>query len=188
MQPPFMKRLKRLKRLKRMSLDLDLCNWALLKLGQPPIGDLADSSTRAGFCRTLLKPLHLSQLCLYCWSFARQQKVYTPSESRQSRYALPDDCLKILSVSDKVRCDASGLIDEREQPVDSFKLIFIKEVEIDRCSPLYQEALVSRLGCELCTALVADEQLKSSLKAEHEWFLAKAIDMDGIEVLELQEY
>ncbi|MFT4325440.1 MAG: hypothetical protein AB3P25_03520 [Candidatus Liberibacter psyllaurous] len=170
--------------------ECEICNWALLKLGQRPIAKLYEGSIKAKYCKLLLPPIHRSLLRSFAWGFATKSSFLSSLVSEDQgrvRYPLPKKCLKVLKI------DRDGILDGdcivvRTQPSDPLTIKYIEEVSLADCDPLYQETLSLKLASELCPTLVADEQLRAYLKAESDRVLKTAIEMDGIELSEDREY
>ncbi|KQC48730.1 hypothetical protein AP064_05060 [Candidatus Liberibacter solanacearum] len=170
--------------------ECEICNWALLKLGQRPIANLDEGSIKAKYCKFLLSPIHRSLLRSFAWGFATKSSFLSSLVSEDQgriRYPLPKKCLKVLKI------DRDGILDGdcivvRTQPSDPLTIKYIEEVSLADCDPLYQETLSLKLASELCPTLTADSQLTLRLKGESEELKKSAIDMDGIEIVEEREY
>lgn len=85
--------------------ELDVCNWALCKLGQRPLERLEDSSSKAQLCRLLFLPLHRGLLRSFAWSFATGYKSLSRDLELSERkgfyhYPLPSGYIQILSIPD----------------------------------------------------------------------------------------
>lgn len=153
--------------------DLEICNWALLKLGQCPIEALAEKGIKAEYSRFLLSPIHRSLLRCYNWNFA------TRTDSLSSPYVLPQGCLKVLKIDREGFLMGNCIISSGNAPLD---IKYINQVDISDCDPLYHEALAFKLASELCSPLVSDEQLRVYLKSESDRVLDMAKSMDSIEM------
>ncbi|ONI60201.1 hypothetical protein [Candidatus Liberibacter solanacearum] len=170
--------------------ECEICNWALLKLGQRPIERMDDGSIKADYCKLFLLPIHRGLLRSFAWSFATRSADLSPLASGDKglvHYGLPKKCLKVL----KIGCDGELLGDcivIKGRSSSSLSIKYIEEVSLEDCDPLYQEALACKLASELCPTLTADSQLTLHLKGEFEEVKKGAVDMDGIEVPEEREY
>ncbi|CAL9917124.1 Phage protein [Candidatus Liberibacter solanacearum] len=164
--------------------ECEICNWALLKLGQRPLTPLEGKPLppNALLCNRILKPLHRSLLRSFAWSFATRSADLSPLAlgGKEVRYALPKKCLKVL----KIGCDGELMGDcivVKAKTSSPLSIKYIEEVSLEDCDPLYQEALACKLASELCPTLTADSQLTLRLKGEFEELKKGAVDMDGIE-------
>lgn len=170
--------------------ELEICNWALLKLGQRPLANLDEDSFKASLCRLLLAPLHRCLLRSFAWNFATQSACLSPLASKDgkgSRYPLPKRCLKVLKVEEGGELKGDCIV-SKERSSNPLMIEYINEVSLEDCDPLYQEAVACKIAGELCPTLIADNQLTLRLKAEFEEAKKTAIDMDGIEITEQREY
>lgn len=141
--------------------ELEVCNWALVKLGEPPITSLKEGgSTHASHCKALLQPLHLSLLRRFEWSFAVSSTVLTPlTEASEGRwvYPLPKNCLRILIPTNPVVEGRFLTFDEKK----ALPFTFIRAVPIPESDSLYCEALACKLAVELCMRVREAEGLKA---------------------------
>ncbi|AHA28022.1 hypothetical protein [Candidatus Liberibacter americanus] len=170
--------------------NLEVCNWALLKLGQCPINSLEEEGIKAKYCKLLLHPIHRSLLRSFAWNFAKYSDVLSQSPSTkidEIRYALPEKCLKVIKSSIKVELNEGYLV-PKDKTTTQLIVEYVKEVPIFQCDALYQEALTLKLASELCPTILPDEQLPRYLKAESEKVLKTAIEMDAIEMSDDREY
>ncbi|KJZ81588.1 hypothetical protein DJ66_0310 [Candidatus Liberibacter solanacearum] len=170
--------------------ECELCNWALLKLGQRLIEELDEGSIKAEYCRLLLPPIHRGLLRSFAWSFATKSSLLSALASTgggEVRYGLPKKCLKVLKIDRDGTLEGDCIV-VKTQSSSPLTIKYIEEVLLEDCDPLYQEALSLKLASELCPTLTADSQLTLRLKGESEELKKSAIDMDGIEIVEEREY
>ncbi|KJZ81495.1 Phage protein [Candidatus Liberibacter solanacearum] len=170
--------------------ECELCNWALLKLGQRLIEELDEGSIKAEYCRLLLPPIHRGLLRSFAWSFATKSSLLSALASTgggEVRYGLPKKCLKVLKIDRDGTLEGDCIV-VKTQSSSPLTIKYIEEVLLEDCDPLYQEALSLKLASELCPVLISDDQLRSYLKGESDRVLAIATDLDGIEVPESREY
>ncbi|ONI59077.1 hypothetical protein AYJ09_01445 [Candidatus Liberibacter solanacearum] len=171
--------------------ECEICNWALLKLGQRPLTTLDGRRLppNALLCNTLLKPIHWSLLRSFAWSFATQSALLSPLAlgGKEVRYSLPKKCLKVLKIDRKGELMGDCIVVQAKTS-SPLSIKYIEDVSLEDCDPLYQEALACKLASELCPTLTADNQLTLRLKGEFEELKKGAVDMDGIEIPEEREY
>ncbi|ALK07712.2 hypothetical protein CD16_05415 [Candidatus Liberibacter asiaticus] len=150
-----------------MMTELEICNWALRKIGEEPVETLEDNSSRALSCKAQLQPLHSSLLRRFDWSFATFCYYLSPLEQEddgQWIYPLPRDCLRILKPQNPL---LRGLM--LYSSMEEFLVLtFIKKVKIEDCDPLYCEVLACKLALEVCVQARENEGLKNSLIRDFE--------------------
>lgn len=88
-----------------MASEVEICNQALARLGQPPIISLADPSRGARLCSLFYAPKRDELLRHYRWKFAIRlvnlpAGAPAPLFGWAYRYPLPTDALRVLSVND----------------------------------------------------------------------------------------
>lgn len=168
--------------------DLEVCNWALAKLGEVALESLDDPNhSHALRCKALLHPLHQSLLRQYEWSFATVTEYLSPlsqEEAGQWIYPLPRLCLRVVKPQNLNRRGMTVYSSIKE----ALSITYIKEVKISDCDPLYCEVLACKLAFELCVRIREAEGLKSSLSRDFENALDKAVLASSKEYPGEQEY
>lgn len=156
--------------------DLEICNWALCKLGESPLDSLDDTGhAHALRCKAQLRPLHLSLLRLFDWNFATFTDVLSPLQrgvNHQWLYPLPHLCVRVLNPRTPKFAEGNCIVlpDRR-----SLTISYIKEVSFAVADPLYCEALACKLAVEMCVRVREAEGLKAFLVQEFDLAWRNAI-------------
>ncbi|MBY7649915.1 MAG: hypothetical protein C4617_05495 [Candidatus Liberibacter europaeus] len=151
--------------------DLEVCNWALLKLGDnaPPLTSLKDEKVtlNAGLCNLLLTLIHRSFLRTFIWNFAVRSVCLAPlSQKDETHYKLlPKKYLKVKTMGTEGELRGDCIV-VNSKSSSSFAIQYIEEVALSDCDPIYQEAITCKLASELCPVLTTDSQLTLRLKKE----------------------
>ncbi|QOI69852.1 adaptor protein [Liberibacter phage P-PA19-1] len=168
--------------------ELEICNWALLKLGLRLIESLDEEDIRANYCKLLIYPLHQCLLRVFRWSFATKSIDLSPALTNTGEliYYLPKRCLRVLRMREGAHIRGNYIVVHDKTP-SLLSIKFIEDVPLSVCDPLYCEALACKLASELCSNLVFDSQLRGFLLGSYDKALAVAVDMEGIESIERDE-
>lgn len=107
-----------------MASQIEICNLALTRLGQAPIGDLNEGSNPANYCNQLWNPVRRAALRSHPWNFALlviKNLVYAPGSPTPATaladpnfpldipgnqtgftyaYVMPTDCVRVVRVID----------------------------------------------------------------------------------------
>ncbi|MBY7649987.1 MAG: hypothetical protein C4617_05865 [Candidatus Liberibacter europaeus] len=166
--------------------DIDIVNWALLKLAQRPI---AENEQRYEKYKSIIPALHQSMLRSFIWGFAKRVTSISPLYLKRcdiTRFALPKKCLRVLEVnlSGEIRGGGFEAQGEIEQ---NLNIKYLKSVPLEDCDPLYKEAFAFKLASELCPLLVGDNQLRAYLADCHKNLMADAVDKEAIEIVDVRE-
>lgn len=169
-----------------MATPVQICNSALLKLGEPRINTLSDNTKTAIACNEQYNKLRKEVLRAHPWNFAIKRASFseiasTPVYGFDNTYQIPSDCLRIidredLSVDyviegDRVLCSAT-----------EFKARYISDIEdSSKFDENFAEALSLRIASDLAYYLTQSTSLKNSLLAEYELVLSRARSFDAQE-------
>lgn len=91
-----------------MPSAVELCNQALIVIGEPPIVSLTDTDRRSRVCNTFYAQKRDALLRSYRWKFAIKRlgniaaSGTAPVAQFPFAYPLPEDCLRVLAVNDDV--------------------------------------------------------------------------------------
>lgn len=171
--------------------DVDICNRALQKLGQPRITSLSDQSVSARACATAYDPRRKALLRRHRWSFAIQRfqiaaDANPPAFGPANSFTLPNGCLKVLAP------DVIQNTNDRDWIIEGGKLLTSQASPINlRCvmnitdttlmDPLFQEALAADMASEMCEALTQSNTKKQSALADLKTALDEAKKANAIE-------
>jgi hypothetical protein len=139
-----------------------------MKLGLDTISSLSEQSKRAKYCNKQYSILRDELLYSHPWNFAAvrieiAKTANTPPFGYQYEYALPQDVLRVLGVSDNEAGEIKYQIEYN--PTDgnrvlltdesSMKILYIRTVsDVTQFSPMFGEALSMRLAMDLAMPLV----------------------------------
>jgi hypothetical protein len=88
----------------KISSSIEVCNLALLKLGQNTISSLDDAIPQAQLCKYSYDQSKQSLLYQYPWSFATKEDNLSQMVDATTRYkymySLPEDFLRLISIYD----------------------------------------------------------------------------------------
>jgi hypothetical protein len=164
---------------------VDICNSALIKLGQERINTLNDNNKRARLCKEQYDRIIRKTLRGGNWGFA--QKRTTLSTTGQTdwgelyKFPLPLDFVKMVQVENKFgykyKLEAGDLVTPAADPIN------VKYISSDTAEYLYDacfmEAAACMLAYDLCYSLTQSTSLKDSLLQEFEYWVAQARSFDS---------
>lgn len=175
-----------------MASEVEICNRALQKLGQPIITSLTENSVAARACNTAFIPVKLAELRKHNWSCAikRVQLAADTDEpifGKDYSYTLPADFLRLLprDPEDNLN-DRDWQIEENRKLITNeaapFNMRYIKNItDPNEMDPLFREALSSKLALEICYAVTQSNTLKESLREDYKDAIREAKRTNGIE-------
>ncbi|OIO01948.1 MAG: hypothetical protein AUJ49_06995 [Desulfovibrionaceae bacterium CG1_02_65_16] len=169
---------------------IELCNNALIDLGEETITSLADNTKAARLCNQRWPAVRDAVLRAHPWNCAIREARLAASASNagwqyQSAYPLPADCLRVLEVcsggvcveeweaqAGAVLCDETGALD----------LAYIARLDDPRLyDPLLCEVLTARLSATLAYPITASTALAQSFWAAYADKLREARGVDARE-------
>lgn len=165
-----------------------VCNLALMKLGQEAISIISDTTDKAAvMCNTIFALLRDEMLRQHPWNFAMSRAQLTasvvdaPDFEFSYFYALPDDFLRLLRLyNDRTRFQIEGtniLTDS-----DTVDILYIAQMEDPTdWDPLFREAFATRLAAEISFGLTGSATLQQSLMSDYMDKLQKAKTVDAQE-------
>ena len=170
-----------------MASSTEICNSALIKLGVEPIASLTEDSKPASLCNRQYARLRDKLLQSHYWNFAMARNELavvsiTPSFGFQFVYQLPSNCLRALHLQNK---SARFKVEQNRYlhtNVSGAKLLYIvKEEDVSKFSPMFQELLSYDIAIDLCMVLTQKRTLKADLIAERKELLRDTRSIDGQE-------
>jgi hypothetical protein len=163
---------------------VEICNFALAKLGATRIGSLTDSSEEARQCNIFYDQTVREILREYPWSFATEavqlaQSTTTPLLDFKYQYALPDDYMRVWRMNDGTeRYDIRGNYIHTD--ASSCKILYTKEItDPTLFDPLAVRALYTLLASKIAYPLQQESAREGRLLEEYYAVvgpLAKSID------------
>jgi len=157
-----------------MSLsEVQICNLALLKVGNLSITSLEDATKEGRACKIYYPPLRNELLAAHPWNFAMSradisaQLATTPAFQWDYAYTIPGDCLRVWELWGT---DAEWVVEGGELLTNQDEEIYIRYIklitETARFSPSFENCLSVRLGAELAGKLADDKNLRAALLQE----------------------
>jgi hypothetical protein len=149
---------------------IDLCSFALLKLGQAPIQSFEDNSAAAQLARTLFDPVCKALLALHPWRFAI--KRFDLVKTGGGDFLIPGDILRVL------RCPGEVVGNRIVCPGDACAVDAIVWAPVESFPSYFVSLAATKLAMEFCIPLAGDQNVFRMLAAlyESELQTAKFID------------
>ena len=173
-----------------MTVAVDICNSALLRLGQESITSLGDTTVQARTCNAQYPKTRDKILSNDVWSFSlvRDQltaSVATPAWGEQSIFDLPLDCVRLTDVLNPDYLRIRYAIENRKILTKDEETLYIRYVSNTAAEanydPYFNEALALMLASDMCYKFTNSTSLSQSLKAEAELVTAKAMSKNAQE-------
>lgn len=148
----------------------DICNLALIRLGQSPITTLQDGTAAAKSCNILYGPTRDEVLKVYPWRFASTDKQLAASGASpvwkfDLKYELPADCLFVQETDFEDTYDwqvKGGFL--HTNATAPIYITYTKRVtDPTKFDPLFVTALVELLASKLAMPITR----KSALEEKH---------------------
>jgi len=170
----------------------EICSAALLALGQDPINSIDDQNERARLCKQLYEMVLDDELSLHRWKVARKRaslakEAATPAFGWAYQYALPSDCLRVLSMANDVDYEIEGALLLTNDT--SANIIYLyRNATVGAYGPGLTSALVARMAAELAMPVTKKDSIVKAAWAAYWSKIGQAIAADGqqgaVEVIE----
>jgi len=183
---------------------IDICNQALLKVGQREVNSLDTSSGTneeqirgAKLCNIFYDQAFDEVLRMYPWNCCVKRatpgrSTDTPAFGYDYSFHLPSDCVRIINIFDSVEEYDDGMqwVIEGRNILCDYGTIYLKYVakpsNVNALDSLCRQALICNLAFKLCTPLQLDDDWSGRLVNElHQVILPMARSVDTIENKEL---
>lgn len=169
-----------------MASDIEICNRALVAIGQEPILTLDESSKESRRCKQLYPAARDTVLRAHPWSFALRRQYAAREDvsvpfGYQYKYALPTECLRLVNV---LIDDSLYTLEGRSILTDEQRLeiIYVERItDPNKFDQGFEECLVLRLAADLCPSLLADYDLMKYYEQKYQAALASARHVDSTE-------
>lgn len=167
-----------------MASEVEICNRALVMLGQEPIMTLDETSKASRRCKQLYVPARDKLLREHPWSFAitrrylARQDVVVPYGYKFS-YAVPTDCLRVVWVSpERYVLEGRSLLTDEDQ----VEIRYVQRTEDPGMfDDKFVECLAIRLACDLAPALTSNYDLMKLYEQKLAQCMAEARHISAIE-------
>lgn len=192
-----------------MATEVDICNMALAYLGDranvtsidPPEG-----SAQADHCARFYPIARNQILAEHSWAFATRRvklaKVVSAPLKTKNAFALPSDCIRVVSVHDTAAPDDRYVENFTIENQNEFTVvtcncdeIFIKyishNISASTFPPMFSDALAHLLASKLAGPLVTGTSGANLAQEEmkiYEAFLSRAIKQDALQFNEHEVY
>lgn len=177
-----------------MASSIEICNTALILIGQEPIITLDDTSKQARLCKRLYNSTLEGLLRQYPWTFAIRRVILSPDAEVPSfgysrQFTLPSDCLRIVDIR-FTDCEYDWLKPgevavERGKILANEEIIYLRYVgsinDPNLFDTQFRDVLSYRLAGMMCHALTADQDLLTKLKQMEIQALQLAMHTSAIE-------
>lgn len=173
-----------------MPSEIDICNLALLKLGDERITSFTEGTDRATLCALVYPLIRDAVLRAHPWNFALRratlaQLATAPVYDYRYAYQLPTDpyCLRVLDTdldqdNDRWKIEGRTLVCDASSVSIRYIARVTDPMEYDS---LFVEALATRLAAEIADAITGDVRRKQLLMQEYLLKLQEARQADGHE-------
>lgn len=167
--------------------ELDVCNSALIKVGEGVVSSLSDPTKPARICSAQYSRVRDSLLAAHPWNFATTRVMLTTAELTGPAYgygfkfSVPSDCLRVLEV------DTLDHKWEKEGPYivtnsGSVGIKYIAKItDTTKFSVLFDELLALALAKDIAFSLTQNASLRDSLRTEYKDMLREVRSFDAQE-------
>lgn len=169
-----------------MSVDTDICNSALIKLGSERINNLDENNKRARLCKEQYPKIKKRVLRGHNWTCAIKRATLpklstTLAFGEENVFQKPLDCLRVVSSNSdnphKIEGDKILSLD------DELNLSYITEnTPEDHFDVCLREALACALAADLCYSINQSSNMKQSLLQEYEYWIGEARSFNSMEI------
>ena len=177
--------------------DVSICNRALVLNGSNTITSPEDNQVEAVACVAIYSGVFNEVIADRSWSFAKKRVILLPEPPQEaylpySRYALPNDCIRLVQVTDDAeinpyvdRNDFYYMVEDSHvlaESTDQLHLMYMSNsVPTSRWSPHFKTAFVYRLAADLALTL-SDNMRKSQMFMErYFYYLREGITVDSMQ-------
>jgi len=171
-----------------MTVAVDICNSALIKLGAERINDMADDTKLARLCTERYTPILKRVLRSHSWTFALKRALLSASpttvewDDGESFFALPIDCVKVVSINsihDRYKIEGQYLV----CLLDTVRLTYVSHViSEDMFDETFKEAFAAALAMDLCFAVTQSNNHKQMLEKEFDFWISQARSFNSQEI------
>ena len=169
--------------------SVDICNGALLRLGESFITSLTEGTPNAERCKNRYDIARRSVLRSHNWKLLRKRAqlargLTTPDFQWEYRYPKPADCIRIYLVT-----DSEETLTDYEYEGDSILTneteLYLKyvrdETDVSLFDDLLSDCISIKLAIDLSYQLSADASIGNRLSQEYRVMLAEAKSIDSKE-------
>lgn len=175
-----------------MSVDTDICNSALIKLGAERINNLNEDNKRARLCLEQYHKVKNRVLRSHNWTCAIKRVVLdklvvTIPFGEFNVFQKPLDCLRIVSTNPdpelysdtRYKIEGDKILSYDDELTLSYISSNTPEEYFDVC---LREALACALAADLCYAINQSNNMKAAILQEYEKWIAEARSFNSMEI------
>lgn len=180
-----------------MTVAVDICNAALIKLAQEPIEDLSDDVKSARICKARYQTVLESVLRDSLWNFAIKREVL-PQSTEELNFGegnvheLPQDCVRLIRVGQYPAVDGNAreyykiegrkLITFFQQGVEANIMYVSSNIPEEFFDASFKEAVATRLAVEICYSITQSSSLKEQLRQEYREMVGDSRSINSQEI------
>ena len=163
-----------------MSVELDICNSALIKIGADLISDLTANTKEARLCNHQYPRVVKAILRSSPWAFAIKRVSLTPVVIDQefgdeNCFQLPADCVRVWKLDDrhaKFKIEGRYL---KTSDVGTANIYYVsKAVTPAEYDDSFSEAVACALAADLAYPMTQSDALKQGLLSQAEFYINQA--------------
>lgn len=168
---------------------IDICNAALVEIGDKTIVTLDDATIPANIVKIWYPITRDSVLRAHPWNFAMKRASLamvageTPTMDYSAFFQLPSDCLKVIRLGEE-QVDIAYKVEGRRllcsEPTVSILYTF-REEDPMQYDPLFVAALIYRIAANIAWPIRQDKELRKSMFEE---YLVRIGEAKGIDAQE----
>lgn len=162
-----------------MTVAVDICNSALIKLGSERINALTDDNKRARNCQEQYPKIVKRVLRSHLWSFAIKRvtlPTVDPSfdfDDGEKAFLMPLDCIRVVGINSRYKYKIEGrhILTKLSSLNLSYISSSVPEAYYDEN---FKEALACAVAADLCYSITQSSTMKQQLLAECESWTSQA--------------
>jgi hypothetical protein len=175
-----------------MSVEVDICTSAMIKLGAEPIQSLSEDTKEARLCALQYPKIRDAVLRSAPWSFALKRVELSPLNGDLlfgdgNRFQLPQDCVKFFKLyagegyvsTDKYKIEGDELISTLETIQGWY---VTNEVDPEKYDPNFREAVACALASDLCYAITQSNNREQVLMQKAKDWIDQARSYNSQEI------
>lgn len=169
---------------------IDICNGALIRIGERPISSLDDGTDTSDLCKNRFEIARRKVIRSHPWKRARRRAILAPSLDTpdfqwSKQFPIPGDCLRIWLVCDENGDPINEWEFESNLILSDENLIYLKYItdfqEVSLLDDSINEVIALQLATELSYVRSGDEQATRRIMEEYRMRFAEAKSIDAKE-------
>lgn len=172
-----------------MATTTQICNLALIKIGNVRISDINDGSVNANICKDYYAFCRQMILQEFHWSFAIKrvnlaESSTAPEFTYARKFPLPSDCLTVIAINPENEWVMGDNFTIEDRHIltndDDVNLIYLRDVEDESLfPPLFSEAFATLLASKIAGNITDNANIVQSLVIEYKRNLSSARAADS---------